>query len=151
MADVVWYRCRFLESSENLKPLVKKSFGREPSTSLAREIASCLQQGRLFYEAAASSPLEIRPLQLFYGMVGFAKALVIARNQHPLSTLTPSHGLKDISQGNSKIADLRLKILGRGTFQDFNDVASDLSRLRYADSSPRPYTRCLSKSRDTIS
>jgi len=71
MGEIDWHKCRFLESSENLKPLVKKRFGREPSTSVAREIAACLQQGRLFYEAAAASPLEIRPLQLFlwYGRV----------------------------------------------------------------------------------
>ena len=73
MNQANWHECRFLESSENLKPLVKKRFGREPSTSVAREIAVCLQQGRLFYEAAAASPLEIKPLQMFYGMVAFLR------------------------------------------------------------------------------
>ena len=72
MGGVDWHKCRFLESSENLKPLVQRRFDSEPSTSIAREIAVCLQQGRLFYEAAASSPSEIRPLQMFYGMVGFS-------------------------------------------------------------------------------
>jgi len=38
MGEVDWHRCRFLESAENLKPLVKKRFGREPSSSIAREI-----------------------------------------------------------------------------------------------------------------
>jgi hypothetical protein len=129
MAEVDWYKCRFLESSENLKPLVKKRFGREPSTSIAREIVACLQQGRLFYEAASSSPLEIKPLQLYYGMVGFSKALVLAQHLRSLSTLQPAHGLKDISANNSRIADLRLKIDGSGTFQEFNDVISELNRV----------------------
>ncbi len=135
--------CRFLESTENLKPLVKIRFGREPSTSIAREIAACLQQGRLFYDAAASSPLEIRPLQLFYGMVGFSKALVLARHARSHSTLRRAHGLADISEGNSRIAELRLKIGNAGTFQDFNDVVAELTRVCYYDNSNKARAICL--------
>jgi hypothetical protein len=137
MADADWHRCKFLESGENLKPLVKKRFGREPSSSLAREIVACLQQGRLFYEAAASSPLEIRPMLQFYGMVGFSKALVVASRNCSLSTLRPAHGLKDISAGNSRIADLRLRIETAGTFQEFNDVVAALARISYFDNTTR--------------
>lgn len=128
-----WHRCKFLESSENLKPLIKRRFGREPNTSTARDITACLQQGRLFYEAAESSPLEIAPLQLFYGMVGFAKALIMASGSRSLATLKPSHGISDISAATSRIADLRLKIGGGGTFQEFNDVAARLTRVCYMD------------------
>src|SRR6266403_1619308 len=103
MANANWYKCKFLESGDNLKPLVKMRFGREPSSSNAREISACLQQGRLFYEAAESSPLEIRPLQQFYGMVGFAKAFVLAQSLQFLSTLKRSHGIRDVSEGNSRI------------------------------------------------
>jgi hypothetical protein len=128
-----WHRCRFLESSDNLKPLIKERFGREPSTSVAREIAACLQQGRLFYQAAEAAPLEIRPLQLFYGMVGFAKALVVSKNLHPLATLAHSHGVRDVSNTNSRIADLRLSVDGKGTFQEFNDAVAPLTRFVYTD------------------
>jgi hypothetical protein len=55
---------KFLESTDNVRPLIKKLTGREPSAAIARDITACLQQGRLFYEAAADAPLEIRPLQL---------------------------------------------------------------------------------------
>ena len=133
MSEVDWHKCKFLESTENLKPLVKKRFGREPSSSIAREIVACLQQGRLFYEAAATSPLEIRPLQQFYGMVGFAKALIVATKLNSLATLRPAHGLTDISAGNSRIAELKLKIERSGTFQEFNDVIAPLTRLRLID------------------
>jgi hypothetical protein len=133
MNDMDWHRCKFLESSENLKPLIKRRFGREPNSSTAREIIACLQQGRLFYEAAEHAPLEIAPLQLFYGMVGFSKALIIASTLRPLSTLKPSHGISDVSAVMSRIADLRLKILGDGTFQEFNDVAAKLTRVCYTN------------------
>jgi hypothetical protein len=130
-----WHECMFLESTENLKPLVKMRFGREPSTTVARDIVACLQQGRLFYEAASSSPLEIRPLQQFYGMVGFSKALKIARSCRRVSTLPSKHGLRDISEGGCKIADLRVKLEDVGTFQGFNDVVAELARVQYIDHS----------------
>lgn len=129
--------CKFLESGENLKPLVSQRFGREPSSTITREIVACLQQGRLFYEAAASSPLEIRPLQQFYGMVGFSKAMIVASQLRSLSTLRPAHGLKDVSEGNSRIADLRLRVEDAGTFQEFNDVVAPLTRLCYVDNATR--------------
>jgi hypothetical protein len=141
MAEVGWYKCKFLESVENLKPLVKKRFGREPSSSLARELVACLQQGRLFYEAAASSALEIRPLQQFYGMIGFSKAIIVASQFRSLSTLKPAHGLTDISAANCRIADLRVKVETTGTFQEFNDVVAGLTRFSYIDHETR--TRVL--------
>jgi hypothetical protein len=133
MAGSGWQKCKFLESGENLKPLVKMRFGREPSSSIAREISACLQQGRLFYEAAESSSLEIRPLQQFYGMVGFARALVLAQRLQSLSTLRPSHGIRDVSAGNSRIADLKVHVDRAGTFQEYNDVVAPLTRLCYID------------------
>lgn len=138
MSNFDWYKVRFLESSANLKPLIKARTGRTPSTSIAREIAVCVQQGRLFYEAAAGCPLEIRPLLLFYGMGALARALVVARTLRPLSTLRHSHGLTDISEQRSRLRDLRVKVGATGTFQEFNDVVSPLSRTCYFGASSKP-------------
>ena len=124
--------------------LIRACFGKTPSAAHVREISACLQQGRLFYEAAEQSPLEIRPLQLFYGMVGFAKALVIAKRLLPLTTLKHSHGLTDVSAPNSRIADLRVRIGNAGTFQEFNDVVKDLNRLIYFDNLSMPKKLYLS-------
>jgi hypothetical protein len=134
---VDWHKCRFLESAENLKPLIHARVGRTPSTELAREIAACLQQGRLFYEAAKATPLEIRPLQQFYGMSGFAKALVLGCRLVRLSTLPQTHGLSDVSQTGCRVAQLTIRIRQRGLFQAFNDVVAPLDRIRYIDESGR--------------
>jgi hypothetical protein len=138
-----WNACKFLESSENLKPLLKQRFGRIPSTRAAREIGTCLQQGRLFYEAAESSPLEIRPLQLFYGTVGFAKALVIANGNKSLATLPAAHGIRDVSLPNCRVSELKLKIEGEGTFQHFNDFIAPLTRVHYYENYGNLKTLCL--------
>ncbi len=126
---------RFLESVDNLKPRVQMRFGRQPSTTVAREMVACLVQGRLFYEAAATSPLEIRPLQLFYGMVGFAKALIVASRSQSLATLRGAHGVKDVSSAKCRLTELQSRIENEGTFQEFNDVVASQNRFCYFDNS----------------
>jgi hypothetical protein len=135
-----WHKCRFLESADNLKRLTKVRTGRSISSAIAREIVACVQQGRLFYEAAASAPLEIRPLQQFYGMIGFAKALVASHRMASLSTLCAAHGLSDISASNSRIPELTVRLGSAGTFQEFNDVVAELNRLCcYGGDAMEPY------------
>lgn len=132
MAEFDWFKIKFLESAQNLKAEIKKAIDREPSTSQAEEIAACLQQGRLFFSTANNSSIEIRPLQIFYGMTSFAKALVLARNLIGHSSLDQSHGVKDVSSGYA-LDELTLKVGARGTFQHFNDTVSKLSVIRYYD------------------
>jgi hypothetical protein len=75
--------------------------------------------------------LEIKPLLLYYGIVSYAKAVVVARNLRSLSTLSQTHGLADKSRNGSSLADLELEISARGTFQEFNDSIRDLSKITY--------------------
>lgn len=143
MNNFDWYKIKFLESTSNLKRLIKESTGRTPSTKVSREIAICIQQGRMFFETASTSPIETRPLQLFYGMVGFAKALTIARSIQPLETLNQSHGLRDISDQNSKIESLCVKINGKGTFQQFNDIVAPINRVCFHEENTTPAYACI--------
>lgn len=122
---------RFLESAENVKALVRQHRNRDISTELAREITACIQQGRQFYELATTSPLEIRPLVQFYGMVGFAKAIVLNQRLCRLSTLPASHGIRDISPQGARMLELSARIDRRGTFVDFNTEVSQLNRVCY--------------------
>jgi YaaC-like Protein len=129
-----WSKIRFLESTENLKSIVRQSIGRTPSTTAARDIAACLQQGRIFFEIASTAPLQVKPLQLYYGMVGFAKAIILAREgRSSIATLAQSHGLKEISDSNARIEDMTLQFLGNGLFAEFNDTVAALGRLFYYD------------------
>lgn len=129
---------RFLESVENIKALVHLRVGRQLSTSRAREISACIQQGRQFFDASSTAPLEIRPLVQFYGLVGFAKALILAHKLCSLSSLAASHGLRDVTAPGARIAELAAVIEARGTFVDFNDTVGPLNRLRYVDAETHP-------------
>lgn len=122
MSRYVGYNGKFLESTTNLRCALKKSIGRTPSVKIAKDAAVCLQHGRLYFEAAEKAPLEIRPLLIFYGMVNFAKSLVVARNSKKLEMLKKSHGVKDKSETNTKLEELTVEILEEGTFQEFNDT-----------------------------
>jgi hypothetical protein len=93
-----WYDIKFMESASNLRELISNSTGRKPSASIAREIAVCIQQGRLFFEAAAEAPIQIKPLQIYYGVVAFAQAIIVATKCSSLSTLARAHGLTDITR-----------------------------------------------------
>jgi hypothetical protein len=138
MPDIDWYDIKFLESGSNLKPLIKNAVGRTPSTKVANEVAVCIQQGRLFFEAAASSPLQIRPLLIYYGVLGFSKAVVVTRTATSIDDLVQSHGLSDVSAHNAKLEDLRLSVGQKGTFQQFNDAVASLGRIWYFDRSATP-------------
>src|SRR6266850_3483285 len=124
---------KFLESMANLRVVLKRATGRTPSAQVARDIAACLQQGRLFFEIAASAPLQVQPLQIYYGMVGFAKAIILARSVSSIATIAQSHGLSDISQQNMRIENLCLRFQRRGVFQQFNDTVAALGRVNYFD------------------
>ena len=83
----------------------------------------------------------------FYGMVGFAKALILARRLSALSTLKPSHGVRDISAPNDRLAELRLRIEKSGTFQEFNNEVSGLNRVCYFGVNAQPRSICIPSAR----
>jgi YaaC-like Protein len=133
----------FFESSENLRSAVRNRTGRSLSSGAARDATICLQQGRLFFDAAQESGLEIRPLQLFYGSLAFAKAVTLVAKNSRLATLPRSHGLRDITAPAARLADLSLQIRGVGTFQDFNDATAPEGRVHTNDASTNPVSIAL--------
>ncbi|MEX2129100.1 MAG: YaaC family protein [Xanthobacteraceae bacterium] len=128
-----WYDIKFLESATNVRELIGRSNGRTPSASIAREISVCLQQGRLYFEAAEAAPIQIKPLLIYYGVVAFAQAVVVATQIISFSTLRRGHGLSDITPANSGVEELALRFENAGTFQEFNDAIAPLGRIWYFD------------------
>jgi hypothetical protein len=114
-----WYDIRLIESAMNVRQLIQKSAGRAPNASVAREIAICIQQGRLFFEAAAAAPIQIKPLQIYYGVVAFSQAVIVATNGNSLSTLKRAHGLTDTTQLNGSVEKLQLRVESNGTFKQW--------------------------------
>lgn len=123
MPDVDNSKLRYWESSENLREHLSEIFQRKASLKLANQISNHLTQGRLYFESATNSPYEIKPVLIFYGMIGFSKALVLARKHVDESTFPHKHGLKDVSHNNSRLKNLEVKVEKDGTFHLFNNNA----------------------------
>lgn len=90
---------------------------------------ACLEQGRSFFEIAEQSPLEIRPLIVFYGMMGFARAVTMARTLKNIETLPQRHGLQDVSPKVTTLDSLVLKVTANGTFDAMNDSVVNLEEF----------------------
>jgi hypothetical protein len=129
-----WSKIKFLESTENFKSVAKQSTGRTPSTTAARDVAACLQQGRVFFEIASNAPLQVKPLQIFYGMVSFAKAIILARQERSsIATIAQSHGMSEISDQNARIEEMTLQFHAGGLFTEFSDTVANLGRIAFYD------------------
>jgi hypothetical protein len=122
---------KFLESAANLKPLVVRLSGRNPSASLLHQISTSILHARLFSENADKAPLEIRPLLVHYSAVNFAKALVLSVTGDGLNTLPQSHGLTFHASPHGLMMDGVVEVNTRGTFQRFNDVVAGLNGFEY--------------------
>ena len=141
MSITIGYEGNFLESITNLRSVLKKSIGRQPSVKIAKDATVCLQHGRLYFDAAIKAPMEIKPLLIFYGMANYAKGLVVARNFKTLESLHQKHGVKDKSKANARLEELTVEILEQGTFQEFNDTVCMLDCIFFTKES---MTECVS-------
>lgn len=122
---------QFFESASNVRQAVQNSTGRAPNAKKSKDIATFIQQGRMFFEAADEASIEIRPLILYYGMMAFAKAIILSRTLTNIEALPQRHGLTDISPQTALLMDLTLRIEQSGTFQQFNDVVAPLEGITY--------------------
>lgn len=130
-SNVHMIEIQYLESIENLRKNICASQGWTPSAGQANAIVACLRQGRLFFEAAARAPLEIRPLELYYGASAYAKAIVLATDRkRRIEALQQSHGVKDKSAHDSRLDQLKIVIENRGTFQEFNDCVREFNHIQ---------------------
>lgn len=108
----------FLESASNLRGAIYKNTGRRLSFKRTNEIIACLQQGRLFFKSARDAELEIQPLLLYYGIVGYSKAIVLSRTDNDINGFK-YHGVGMSKEPPKNIGDSLVLFKGAGTF--FND------------------------------
>lgn len=124
-----WYQIKYLESTQNLIDLIQQRSRITISSSVAVDIAVNLQQGRAFFEQSEEAALEIKPLLLFYGMLAFARAVIISRLNVALDMLVPRHGLSDPTTLNNSLASLEVKVQLKGTFPELIDSTRELEKV----------------------
>jgi hypothetical protein len=124
---------RYLEGELALKERMRVLSGRAPNATQASFAASCLLHGRLFWESAAHAPVETKPLLLYYGAASFAKLLVIAKTGCQVAAIASSHGASCSPGNGDTVGSYEVRTNGNGLFQQFNDVAASLCRLKFID------------------
>jgi hypothetical protein len=122
---------RHLEGSAALRARIQALTFRVPNASQIAFASACLAHGRMFWESARQSPLETRPLLLYYGVAAYAKALIIATTACLPEALPQSHGMRCRSGASQAIADFQMTCEGHGLFQAFNDMVSARNRVTY--------------------
>ncbi len=132
--DEVFNTLIYCESVENMREILgelptKRLADEKKEEKRAYEICCCLQQGRSYYEAADKALDSVKPLLLYYGMVSFAGAIILAKGtKQSLSKMNRSHGLTPPDFTDAKSVDSCATALtqGRGTFHELVDSCREI-------------------------
>lgn len=110
-----------------------------PSAAKLKSIAMTMRQGREFFDAAASSDYLTRPIQHYYGIFAYSRAMVMMLDAHATEdSLSQSHGLSVESmprriRSATELLNLDIKIIG-GAFMEWANVAQSQFALRHNSS-----------------
>jgi hypothetical protein len=97
----VWSRLALYESSDFVRRAFYDEHLRELNTSKAQEIVAHFAQGREYFASAATASPLLRPLLLYYGVVGLSRgAILFLRSNARQASLRPSHGLEVVDWNN---------------------------------------------------
>lgn len=130
----IWEYLKRYQSSQFVEKKLKKEITRNRSTIRIKsnQISSLMVQSEKYYEAARSAPLEIKPLILYYGMVGLSKCLILSGdNQYTLSALAPdnrAHSTHGLTFGTPNPTDRAIRD-GRKISNEFCYVTTNANRV----------------------
>lgn len=97
----IWSHFSIYFSADYSRQFLKKCYQQKAIESAdQKSFENCysfiyyLEHGKLYYEQAANSPIQIRPILLFYGLVHLIKACILTVNpEYPETTTVLAHGL----------------------------------------------------------
>lgn len=125
------------ESSDLVKVRFKATHGRELNTSKASEICASITQARGYMEAANGANRSVRPLLLYYGVLGLARGLTLFLSTSLReASLAQAHGLSVSGWGDTltgecgSIGQLKIKLNASGTLQQLMNETDHRAFLR---------------------
>lgn len=141
--DDHWTILANYESSDLVRRCFKAVHKRTLSAAKAFEICASFVQARGYMEAARSADRIVRPLLVYYGVLGLSRALTLFLS-HDLSEagLSQSHGLtvtgwgEELSRQTGSVAALTIRLNANGTFRQLLEATKHESLLRNNNSRP---------------
>ncbi len=131
-----WGQLSLFLSRDVLETRYKARHGGKLSASKAREIISHLSQGREYFATAQDAAPLVKPLLQYYGVLAFARALVLYRDpQRREASLKPSHGLSATLDGGANLEEMRISVAVDGAFRELLDATknSELITINESD------------------
>src|SRR5579859_3053657 len=128
-----WSRLALFTSREILERKYEERHRRELSAGKAREIIAHLEQARQYFESADSAGVLAGPLEQYYGVLAFARAIILLRNPGAREgTLKKGHGLSASLRADCGIDKLELEVSG-GTFHELLEATGNAETLVLRD------------------
>ncbi len=125
----VWSYINYFQSSSQTQKYLRSCYQKaELSDADTKSYDNCypfmyyLEQGEVYYEQAAISPLSIKPILLFYGFVHLMKACLLTKDPlYPETTTVLAHGLTTRKRKKQNYLFLQdeVKIQKNGLFSYF--------------------------------
>src|SRR5258708_30623375 len=113
-----WSRLSLFLSRDILKRRYRERHGGDMSATKAREIISHLEQARQYFTSAESAGVLAEPLEQYYGVLAFSRAIALYLNFSLRETsLKPGHALRASLPSDGCIEDIQLDVQG-GTFAE---------------------------------
>jgi hypothetical protein len=131
-----WNRLSLFLSRDILKRRYRERHGGELSTAKAMEIISHLDQARQYFLSAESAGVLAGPLEQYYGVLAFSRAIILYLNTSLRETsLKPGHGLRASLPGDGCVEEIQLEVQG-GTFDELLNASRNAELASWDE--PRP-------------
>ncbi len=114
--EEIWSRLALFQSRDVLEQRYNARHGGELSAGKADEIIAHLQQARQYFRSAESAGVLAGPLEQYYGVLAFTRAIVLYREpKQREANLKRSHGLEAALPGDGGPEDIQVTVT-QGTF-----------------------------------
>ncbi|MFC0560263.1 YaaC family protein [Halalkalibacter alkalisediminis] len=115
------YSSRFLTERYEIKQITK---AKSKSYQVCSSFMYHLQHGQLYFKQASTSPIELKPILLFYGYVQLIKACILSTDpNYPENTQVLAHGVttRKRKKATYRFLEDEVKIQKNGLFSSFLD------------------------------
>ncbi|RZJ45949.1 MAG: hypothetical protein EON86_00375 [Brevundimonas sp.] len=138
-----WDMLSNYESSELVRKQFKACHGRALSDGKAKEIAASVRQARNYFTSATTADRNVRPLLMYYGVLGLSRALTLfLSTELRESGLAQAHGLtvlqwgEELSKPDGDAGALKIRFNEQGTLRQLIEATHHRAFLRNNSSLP---------------
>jgi hypothetical protein len=138
-SEAHWNRLALFLSRDVVERRYRELHGGTLSREKALEVISHLEQGRQYFQSASLAGTLAGPLEQYYGVLAFARAVVLYRSAKSReATLKSGHGLKAIFHSEGTLGATCLQVTS-GTFSDLLEVTENAEVVRIQEYSGRTW------------